>query len=88
MSSSDEYDGRSQRMRATPQHPQHALGRVGRGARAYQILQRLRAPVGSSAAEIGTSSRSLVPGRVALSYARKYGVSGASTKSGPPLCAS
>ena len=37
------------------------------------------------AADTGTSSRLLVPGRVALSYDRKYGRSGASTNSGPPL---
>ena len=50
----------------------HAAGTVGR--------RRF------NAAETGTSRTLLVPGAVALSYDRKYGVSGASTNSGPPLC--
>ena len=59
----------------------------GHGARA-QACASAGGTRRSSAAEQGISSTWLVPGRTAESYARKYGVSGASEKSGPPLCAS
>ena len=87
MASSEEYDGRSQSTRATPSFRSTRLVVYGNGARAYAHASRS----GTSRCSIdehGTSRTRLVPGRTAESYDRKYGRSGASTKSGPPLCAS
>ena len=44
MSSSDEYDGRSHRMRTQSQRPQYALRRIRRGRARIQVLQAPRQP--------------------------------------------
>src|SRR5687768_9273368 len=83
MSSSDEYDGRSQHVLTMRARRRKRLVRYGDGARPYARITHC----GSdrlSAADIGTSSSELLPARITESYESRYGASGASTKSGPP----
>ena len=89
MSSSDEYDGRSHRRRSDAELPQHALGRVRPRRARVERTAAAWAAAGSAPPSTGTSSR-LLRARPAWRCRRpgSTGVSGASTKSGPPLCAS
>ena len=72
-------------MRASRSARRTRLVVYGLGARAYAYC-RVFGQRRSRLADTGTASTSLLPAHTALSYARKYGRSGASTKSGPPLC--
>src|SRR6187455_2615348 len=84
MSSSDEYEGRNQHVLTMWARRRKRLVWYGAGARPYARIAQ-PGSVRFKPAEIGTSSSELPPGCVAESYERKYGTSGASTKSGPPL---
>src|SRR5688500_5203991 len=87
MSSSDEYDGRNQYVLTMRARRRKRFVWYGSGARPYARTShsgsdRFRPD------DIGSSSSELVPARTSESYDNRYGVSGASTKSGPPRCAS